>query len=653
MKEQHSHTMESFGNYNLVRRIDAGGMGEVYLARQRTAFNREVAIKIIREDLADDATTRERFLREAHVSAHLKHEHILQFIEFGEEDGRLFFVTPYIEGGTLARHLQDGPLPLSEVHHLFPALVNAVAYIHRRGVVHRDLKPSNILLDQASDGQVYVRLIDFGIARIQGATASPPLTVAGNEMGTIAYMAPERMSGIAAPSNDIYSLGVILYQMLTGQLPASEQAVPRQQPLLADVVQRCMAHPINERFGSAEEVLAAFERTYQHITLSTRVLPSTSEATDQQPQETVSLQHSGATSPATGPFGGEDYDAPTTTIDSSQIPGKGHTQPQLVHADRTSHRVPGQRKRPLVPIVFGLSALVLVGMAALLVLQFLAFSSVSIQFSPQTHLVSKVFQLTASTTVTKVDAASASIPAKVLSKSGTASRMGSTTGQSCIIFIGCQQIVSFTDVDTLTAQTRSSLEPQINQGLQQQILALGASPVGTTQFTDVTPPTSVPPVGSPSRTVKVTLTEQGSVGYFVNSDARTLARQLQVQQMQAFGANYIPLDATIQIGQPVVGTVSNAGVIKLKIAAAGYVEYQFPHAQLLDIQNHLKGMTVKNANSFLAQQTGVDANTVSIRFTMGHGDTLPGDVQQIKITPTNPIAPPPAQLPRVTSNSTQ
>src|SRR5690348_8601812 len=174
-----------FGNYDLVRRIDVGGMGEVYLARQRTAFGREVAVKIIRSDLVHDITARKRFLREAEVSAHIKHEHILPLVEFGEEQGRLFLVTPYIEGGTLARRLQDGPLSLSDVSHVFTALVQAVAYIHRRGVIHRDLKPSNIMLDQEEGGdEIYVRLIDFGIASIQGAAASPPLTEAGTEIGT-------------------------------------------------------------------------------------------------------------------------------------------------------------------------------------------------------------------------------------------------------------------------------------------------------------------------------------------------------------------------------------------------------------------------------------------------------------------------------------
>ena len=212
-------SLPRFGNYDLVRRIDVGGMGEVYLAHQRSAFGRDVAIKIIRSDLVHDVTARARFLREAEVSAHLKHEHILPLFEFGEDEGRLFLVTPYIEGGTLARHLKRGPLSLAEVHHLFVPLVQAVAYIHRRGVIHRDLKPTNILLDE-QDGQLYVRLIDFGIASVQGSTASPPLTTAGNELGTIAYMAPERCLEEKYDSRaDIYNLGLILYELLSGHHP--------------------------------------------------------------------------------------------------------------------------------------------------------------------------------------------------------------------------------------------------------------------------------------------------------------------------------------------------------------------------------------------------------------------------------------------------
>src|ERR1700737_1334052 len=140
MKEQHRPLMEDqsrarFGNYDLIRPIDTGGMGEVYLAHQRSAFGRPVAIKIIRSDLVHDTIARARFLREAEVSAHLKHEHILALYDFGEVNGRLFLVTPYIEGGTLAARLTNrGPLSLVEAHNLFVPLVQAVAYVHRRGV---------------------------------------------------------------------------------------------------------------------------------------------------------------------------------------------------------------------------------------------------------------------------------------------------------------------------------------------------------------------------------------------------------------------------------------------------------------------------------------------------------------------------------------
>src|SRR5579859_6444755 len=272
-EDQHREK-RSFGNYDLIRRIDMGGMGEVYLARQRTAFNREVAVKIIRDDVASDPLARARFFREAEVSSHLKHEHILPVFEFGEVDGRLFLVTPYISGGTLAQRLRGDPLSLAEVQQLFNALGQAVAYIHRRGIVHRDLKPSNILLDyEEVSGQVYVRLIDFGIAARQGEEASPSLTPTGHEMGTLAYMAPERLNGIAAPSNDIYSLGVILYQMLTRYLPLGEGIVTNALPApLIAVAMRCMAEKPADRYATVADALRAFEQSCRSLSGSHHML---------------------------------------------------------------------------------------------------------------------------------------------------------------------------------------------------------------------------------------------------------------------------------------------------------------------------------------------------------------------------------------------
>jgi serine/threonine protein kinase len=671
-----------FGNYDLVSRIDVGGMGEVYLARQRTAFDREVAIKIIREDLVHDITARERFLREAEVSAHLKHEHILPLFEFGEEQGRLFFVTPYIEGGNLARRLQNGPLPLPEVRQLFSALVDAVAYIHRRGVVHRDLKPSNILLDQGSEGQVYVRLIDFGIARSQGTAASPPLTVAGHEMGTVAYMAPERLSGVAAPSNDIYSLGVILYQMLTGHLPTPDQHIFLPQPL-DYVVRRCMARHIDQRFTSAEEVRNAFEQACQQLS-ATRTLPPAAglgalsfaaqagmgDAPYGREKHTVgadlkrevaTLQRTEDVPSSSSTFSPEDYDAPTTTVGASQIASRGHTE--QVPVSRAPHHSGGrQRRSPWVAIFGGLTVAVLLTMAGIVIFGLQLFSTVSIHFSPQTQLVSQIFQLKAEPFQKHVDPGTQSIPARALSSRKTGSQTGPTTGEACIIFT-CHQIVSASDVDTLSAQVKQTLIARITQDLQRQAQAAGATAVGSVQFADLAE-TANPPVGSISKTVTVTLTEQGSLEYFVNSDAKTLARQLLLKQMQTFGTHYrVVSHPGIQIGRPVVAGVSDRGVVRINIAAGGYIEYQFPGSQLLYMQNHVKGMTVKNARIFIASQVGVDPKTVSIGFTSSgkntapkDTDTLPAGTQQIKIIPADPAAVsaalPPVQLPRVTPNST-
>ncbi len=657
MKEQTGHTMEKqselrFGNYDLVRRIDVGGMGEVYLAKQRSAFDREVAVKIIREDLVHDLTARQRFLREAEVSSHLKHEHILPLYEFGEEKGRLFLVTPYIEGGTLARRLQNGPLPLSEVRQLFSALVNAVAYIHRRGVVHRDLKPSNILLDQGNEGQVYVRLIDFGIAKLQGTSASPPLTTGGNEMGTIAYMAPERLSGVAAPSNDIYSLGVILYQMLTGHLPIDEQGRPQWVPLpqpLDDVVHRCMAPRVDERFGSAEEVLTAFERACQQMGMATRLLPAENAI-----PATSSLQRSANVTPAFTP---EDYSAPTTAVNASQIAGKSPTAPVAVGRSPGHSRGPG--KGPLALIIMMLAILLLLAGSGVLAFQLLAIPTASIHFNPQFHQVSQVFQMTASTSVTSIDVASRSIPARVFSESKTGSRTGPTTGQQgfCLGTFSCQQVVSFSDVNGLASQIEPTLESQLTYDIQRQLQARGATAISRVGFTFPSDPTSNPSVDSPSKTVTVTLTEQGHVYYFLNKDAQTLARQLLLQQMQTFGADYQPVDSTIRIGQPQVS--SGDQQVFIQIAAAGDTEYHFPPSQLLSIQNHIKGMTVNSARGFIASQTGVEPSSIAIIFTSAGrnkipaaGDRLPADTQHIQIVPNDLATLPSAPLPGVTPGST-
>ncbi len=673
MREQHGPVMEEqslprFGNYDLVRRIDVGGMGEVYLAHQLSAFGRVVAIKIIRSDLVHDMTARARFLREAEVSAHLKHEHILPLFEFGEDQGRLFLVTPYIEGGTLARRLKSGPLSLAEVHQLFVPLVQAVAYIHRRGVIHRDLKPTNILLDE-EDGQIYVRLIDFGIASVRGNSASPPLTTAGNEIGTIAYMAPERLSGVAAPSNDIFSLGVILYQMLTGNYPVGQQPLNLPEPL-EYAVRRCIAIRPEERFATADEVLQNFERACQYLVTSSQVLapvlsmpPSSSHVSGAlnrpsnvplpgEAQELVVLQDSGAISAVApagpqGTFGREDYNAPTTWFDPAipQAQRAAGGSPKPKKAPSTS------RRRGLLPL---LSAIMIIVVLAIVFMGYYTYqavtaTSVIVDISPQMQIINQLSTITASPDVQTPDVSTASIPDRVFSKTEQASLKGKTTGQVCSVFgvFNCKQAVSREDVDRLVSQMQPTLENKISQALQQQVTDARGTiivPVNPSIVSE----TADPPVGSPGNRVTVTLVEQGSTGYIANGDVESVARQLLTQQAQQSWPNYLLIPASITMSTPVVeGVDPNSGKVTIEIAAGGVVAYQFSSAQLQAIENALKNKTVSAARNYLMHLPGINPKTVDIHFTSGGGDTLPGDAQQIKIVTSTPGNLPDVQLQNV------
>lgn len=680
MEEQ---TSRRFGNYDLVQRIDVGGMGEVYLARQRTAFDREVAIKIIRSDLMHDTTARKRFLREAEVHAHLTHEHILTMIEFGEEQGRLFFVTPYIEGGTLAQCLHNGPLALAKVHELFTPLVQAVAYIHGRGVIHRDLKPGNVLLDQGSDGRIYVRLIDFGIAAIQGSQASEPLTTAGHEMGTAAYMAPERRSGIAAPSNDIYSLGVMLYQMLTGHLPTAAQGMAALPGPMAYVVRRCMATKLAERFASAEELLQAFEYAYQYMqspqghspeqpggspeSLDAPVpLPAPSpppvrprpRPAGKTQSEVMALHRSDGGPPPQpkrrGTFERSDYEAPTVSVNMLGVQGKyssgSASTPGPGPTPAKARRRPRRRRNLLHVLLTITMVLVILAIAGLLVLEVSAISSVSINISPRTTAISQVFNITARAATKQIDLNTATIPATELSASQTSTQQGQTTGQQCdFLHINCQPSVDAIDESRLVAQVKKSLISQITQNLTTRLRGKNAQQLGLPTFFDVNEKTE-PPVGTLSKTLSVTLTESGNLAYFLNKDARTLAEGLLAQQLQQQGLGY--RFKFTQIGQPVIrGVDTSTGTVHLKIPAAGVAQYTFPAGELSTIQNHVKGMKLTDAIAYIKQQPGIDPNSVTIHFTAGNGSVLPTDTQHIQITSINPTSLPPLLLPTITTPS--
>jgi len=271
---------KQLGNYDVIRRIRVGGMGAVYEGRQRTAFDRRVAIKVILGNYAEDRDMRRRFAREARTVARLHHPHILPLIEFGDEQGILYLVMPFIDGGTLTSYLRRSLPPLGEVAAIYQQLLDAVEYAHDEGLIHRDIKSSNVLLEMRRSGPPYVYLADFGLVRTlrQAEAEQEGKAIPLDQVpGTPHYMAPEQTRGIVTPQTDIYALGVLLYQMLTGDLPYNDPddirviqmhlnaAIPRPSTFdssipteLDEVVSNAMAKRQDARYKTVAELRSAF-----------------------------------------------------------------------------------------------------------------------------------------------------------------------------------------------------------------------------------------------------------------------------------------------------------------------------------------------------------------------------------------------------------
>lgn len=258
--------------YEVMRLLGRGGMGAVYLARE-SALDRLVAVKVLPPEASDDHS-RERFQREARTAAKLTHPNIVPLYSFGETDGMMYFVMGFVQGESLAdRMARQGKMPEKESRRILAETADALLYAHTQGVVHRDIKPDNILLDDATGKPM---LTDFGIAKAQigGST----LTAIGSVVGTPHYMSPEQASGERDIDgrSDIYSLGVVAYAMLSGELPFDGnslqdiivQHVTKEAPQLTDVaadttehvsraVGRCLAKDPQDRWRDAGEFRAA------------------------------------------------------------------------------------------------------------------------------------------------------------------------------------------------------------------------------------------------------------------------------------------------------------------------------------------------------------------------------------------------------------
>lgn len=206
-------TGKQLGRFQVLRPLGQGGMAAVYRAYQ-SGIDREVALKILPRYYADDPAFLARFAQEAHLIARLEHPHIVPVFDFGEADGYTFLAMRLVNGGTLADQMQAGRVAPDRAARIISEVADALDYAHSRGVIHRDVKPSNILLDKADHGL----LSDFGLARILAGNAH--LTGSGALLGTPAYMSPEQARGEDLDGrSDVYALGVIAFELLTGQPP--------------------------------------------------------------------------------------------------------------------------------------------------------------------------------------------------------------------------------------------------------------------------------------------------------------------------------------------------------------------------------------------------------------------------------------------------
>ena len=260
--------------YEVIEQVGSGGMGVVYKARD-VQLGRSVALKVLPAHLAADASARARLQQEARAASKLDHPHIATIYEIGTTaGGSLFLAMAFAEGETLEKRIARGPLAVKEALDVACHVADALAAAHRLGVVHRDIKPSNIIVTPEGTAKV----IDFGVAKTAGAA----LTGEGVRLGTVAYMSPEQTRSDAVDARtDLWSLGVVLYEMLTGKRPfrgESEEAVllgirtdepPRLQETrsvpasLARVVERCLAKDREDRYGSADDLLAALRAAAQ------------------------------------------------------------------------------------------------------------------------------------------------------------------------------------------------------------------------------------------------------------------------------------------------------------------------------------------------------------------------------------------------------
>lgn len=319
--------------YEVVSHIGQGGMADVFLAVD-TILNRQVAIKILRADLSTDAVSILRFEREAQAAAALAHPNIVEIYDVGDYKGHHYIVMEYVTGKTLKQVIRSrGPLVNEEAVDIMKQLCSAISEAHSRGIIHRDIKPQNVIVK--ADGSI--KILDFGIATAKG---SMQLTQANNVMGSVHYLAPELAKGEAAsPQSDIYALGIVLYEMLAGDVPfKADQAVQialkhMREPMpdvrlinasvpqsIANVITRATAKDPNNRYGSCREMLQDISTCLRPERLNERKLVL-HEGIQKQKKEQTNVK----AEPASGKY--TNFTSSHTYETSSHEKKKNYTKP--------------------------------------------------------------------------------------------------------------------------------------------------------------------------------------------------------------------------------------------------------------------------------------------------------------------------------------
>ncbi|MDJ0761964.1 MAG: serine/threonine-protein kinase [Myxococcota bacterium] len=288
--------------FRLLQLLGEGGMGSVYLG-QHTVIGRDVAVKFLRAELAQDEEMIKRFFREAQAAAAIKHKSIIDVFDVGVAPwGEPYLVMEYLEGESLSAVLQrTGPIDVGAVCAIMESVLSALGAAHDKGIVHRDIKPENIFIVQVPDGPPMIKLIDFGISKFTQGVDQTKLTRTGELLGTPTYMAPEQARGTSdiKMSADLYALGIVLYEMLTGELPftgenynaiivnilTTEARPPREAypdfPIEAEgIVLRAIHKDPEYRYQSAQEMLDALKTLRQFSQRAEQLAKITGEATN-------------------------------------------------------------------------------------------------------------------------------------------------------------------------------------------------------------------------------------------------------------------------------------------------------------------------------------------------------------------------------------